>query len=222
MVQGIIIPASESKAVVCAEFATLEDYQRLVGGWIEAVDIPVLNATMYVNEEGPLRGLPFNRRATFPLWFHVPATRGRARLVDNAVPVGGGETAGNRTDLSTAVSQLLLGHGEHNVSTREPGGTRWRSEPEPHEDYLEAIIWATVLQEYAPGPQVRERPVDDNYEKQRHSAHSGGHRRNASPMSVSTAFSICGAMTVHARRSAGGSRGRSVGSAKSKHARLCG
>ena len=33
MVQGIIIPASESKAVVCAEFATLEDYQRLVGGW---------------------------------------------------------------------------------------------------------------------------------------------------------------------------------------------
>ena len=162
MVQGIIIPAADSEPLVGAEFAKLEDYQRVVGGWIEAVDIPDLNATIYVNEEGLLRGLPFNRRATFLWWFHVPASRGRARLVGNAVLAGGVNPAGNSTDLSPAVSKLLLTSGEYNVSTREPGSSRWRSEPEPHEDCLEAIIWATLLQDYAPGLQVRVTPTNDN------------------------------------------------------------
>lgn len=78
MVQGIVIPASDSESLVGAEFAKLEDYQRVVVGWIEAVDIPDLNATIYVNEEGLLRGLLFNWRATFLWWFHVPTSYGRA------------------------------------------------------------------------------------------------------------------------------------------------
>ncbi|MBF4563304.1 DUF3846 domain-containing protein [Microbacterium sp. VKM Ac-2870] len=159
MVHGIIIPASDSEPLVSAEFEKLEDYQRVVGGWIEAVDIPELNATIYVNEEGLLRGLPFNRRATFLWWFHLPVTCGRARLVGNAVLVGGVNPAGNSSDLSRAVSHLLLASGEYNVSTREPGGARWRSEPEPHENYLEAIMWAALLQEYAPSLQVRVTPI---------------------------------------------------------------
>lgn len=161
MVHGIIIPASDSEPLVGVEFAKLEDYQRVVGGWIEAVDIPSIDATMYVNEEGLLRGLPFNRRATFLWWFHMPASRGRAQLVGNAVLVGGVNSAGSSTDLSPAVSQLLLGSGGCNVSTREPGSARWRSEPEPREDYLEAIVWATLLQEYAPGLEVRVTPTSD-------------------------------------------------------------
>ncbi|MFC7925163.1 DUF3846 domain-containing protein [Microbacterium laevaniformans] len=161
MVRGIIIPAGELEPLVGAEFAKLGDYQRVVGGWIEAVDIPDLNATLYVNEEGLLRGLPFNRRATFLWWFHVPASRGRGRLVGNAALVGGVNSAGNSTDLSPAVSKLLIGSEECNVSTREPDSKRWRAEPEPHEDYLEAIIWATLLQEYVPGLQVRVTSTSD-------------------------------------------------------------
>ncbi|APZ35620.1 hypothetical protein BOH66_16310 [Microbacterium aurum] len=162
MVHGIIIPASDSEPLVGVEFAKLEDYQRVVGGWIEAVDIPSIDATMYVNEEGLLRALPFNRRATFLWWFHVPASRGHAQLDGNAVLVGGVNSAGHSTDLSPAVSKLLLGAGECNVSTREPDSKRWRSEPDVHEDYLEAIIWATLLQEYAPGLQVRVTPTSDS------------------------------------------------------------
>jgi len=35
-----------------------------VDGWIEAVDVPNLGITIYVNEEGVLRHLPFNPRAS--------------------------------------------------------------------------------------------------------------------------------------------------------------
>lgn len=125
MVQGIIIPAVDSEPLVGAEFAKLEDYRRVVGGWIEAVDIPDLNSTIYVNEEGQLRRLPFNRRATFLWWLHVPSSRGCARLVGNAVLVGGVNSAGDSSDLPPAISKLLLGSGECNVSTREPDSRRW-------------------------------------------------------------------------------------------------
>ena len=42
---------------------TLEELQRLVGGYIERV--PMSNGkSMYVNEEGKLNGLPYNEKAT--------------------------------------------------------------------------------------------------------------------------------------------------------------
>lgn len=94
----------------------------------------------------------------------MPSSRGGARLVGNAVLVGGVNSVGDSTDLSPAVSKLLLGSGECSVSTREPDSKRWRSEPEPHEDYLEAIIWATLLQDYAPRLQVRVAPIEPNQE----------------------------------------------------------
>ena len=67
MVQGIIIPADNTAPLTTRTLDSLEDYPRAVGGWFEAVDIPDLGVTMYVNEEGLIRDLPFNRRATF-LW----------------------------------------------------------------------------------------------------------------------------------------------------------
>ncbi|WP_271171105.1 hypothetical protein, partial [Microbacterium laevaniformans] len=103
---------------------------------------------------------PFTFRAPKVTRIHAPPTH--AQLVGNAVLVGGVNSAGHSTDLSPAVSKLLLGSGECNVSTREPDSKRWRSEPDVHEDYLEAIIWATLLQEYAPGLQVRVTPTSDS------------------------------------------------------------
>lgn len=49
--------------------STLSQLQELVGGWIEPVTIPSFipdaeRGTGYVNEEGKIRGLPVNWRAT--------------------------------------------------------------------------------------------------------------------------------------------------------------
>lgn len=98
MVQGIIIPADNTAPLTTATLDSHADYQRALGGWIEAVDIPNLGVTMYVNEEGLIRDLPFNRRAT-SLWrFHVPQARD-ARLVDDIAVVELTDDEGEDTEL---------------------------------------------------------------------------------------------------------------------------
>jgi len=155
MVHGILIPASDSRPLALQPFDRLEDYQLAVNGWIEAVDIPDIVATLYVNEEGLLRQLPYNRRATFLWWFHAPAARGHTRLVGDAVLVGLPDSDGASTNIPTGIARRLLERTPFTVSIREPSDARWHPSPVDHEDYLEAIIWATLLMEHAPGLQVR-------------------------------------------------------------------
>ncbi|MEV8239515.1 hypothetical protein AB0O90_04720 [Microbacterium testaceum] len=77
MVQGIIIiPADNSAPLRASRLHSLEDHLRAVGGWIEAVDIPDLGVTMYVNEEGLIRDLLSTAapHSCGDSTFHKPAT----------------------------------------------------------------------------------------------------------------------------------------------------
>lgn len=153
MVLGIIIPADNTALLRTARLDSLEDYLRAVGGWIEAVDIPALGVTMYVNEEGLIRDLPFNRRATFLWRFHVPQARD-ARLVGDVAVVGLTDSEGENTELPIELRQRLLEPGIYRVRTREQGGSRWHEEPVDHDD-IETVIWAALLQEMSPNLEVR-------------------------------------------------------------------
>lgn len=108
MVQGIVIPADAESPLRRRDFARLEAYQAAVGGWIEAVDLLNFGVTIYVNEEGLLRHLPLNSRASFLWWYHVPEMRQKAMLVGDAVPIGLPDRNGNSTDLPDAVREILL------------------------------------------------------------------------------------------------------------------
>jgi len=154
MVQGIIIPADNTVPLRTATLDSLEDFQRAVGGWIEAVDIPVLGVTMYVNEEGLIRDLPFNRRATFLWRFHVPQARD-ARLVGDVAVVGLIDDEGENTELPSEFRRRLTEPGLYRVRTRERGRTRWHEEPIDRDDYLETVVWAALLQEISPALEVR-------------------------------------------------------------------
>lgn len=160
MVQGILIPAVDAQPPRQQSFGELEDYQRAVGGWIEAVDLPSMGATLFVNEEGLLRGLPFNRRATFIWWHCVPQARGRARLVGDAALVGAPDRSGESTGLPPVLMASLLDNEcAYVVETRLPNDTRWRPGSEPHEEWIEAVVWATLLQDHVPDLRVRIRPL---------------------------------------------------------------
>lgn len=155
MVHGILIPASESNTPELRQFHELEDYQTAVGGWIEAVDIPDLHVTMYVNEAGLIRGLPFNRRATFLWCHHVPEIRNRVRLVGDAVLVGWPDEDGNTTSLPAHVQALLLGGDLYRVQVRALGSAEWRDDLAPAQHYLEAVVWACLIQEVSPQYETR-------------------------------------------------------------------
>lgn len=160
MVQGIIIPADNTAPLRAATLESLADYQQAVGGWIEAVDIPDLGVTMYVNEEGLIRDMPFNRRATFLWRFHVPRAY-EARLVGDVAVVGLTDDEGESTELPSELRQRLLQPGVYRVRSREHAEGRWHEEPVDRDDYLETVVWATLLREMSPTLEVRITHVED-------------------------------------------------------------
>jgi hypothetical protein len=79
--------------------------QTYVGGYIEAVTAG--NVTFWINEEGKLRGLPINRRAT-ALWYHLePAARGMDVLVGRVIVTGGADDEGHTESVDPEVLNLL-------------------------------------------------------------------------------------------------------------------
>lgn len=155
MVQGIIIPASDAEDMRTIELAELEDYQRAVDGWIEAVDLLSFGCTMFLNEEGLIRGLPYNRRATYLWWYHVPQARGQARLAGDAVLVGLPARDGRSTDVPTVVRELMLGAAVCQVELQRLHSDQWRAVPSDPQTYIEAIVGATLRMEYAPERSLR-------------------------------------------------------------------
>jgi len=70
MTKALLIPVEgplEEIELVPDGGAQLDQLQQLVGGYIQAVNLPEQiesDATAYINEEGKLTGLPLNRRAS--------------------------------------------------------------------------------------------------------------------------------------------------------------
>lgn len=150
MVTGLLIPATAGDPIEQRDFATLEDYQTAVGGWSEAVDLPSIGVTIYVNEEGLLRHLPFNSRASFLWWYHVPEARQKAMLVGDAVVVGFPDQGGSSTDIPREVIDTLTRADLWRVEVRVNGDPHWRHNQVTYDDYFEALVWAMVTLERVP------------------------------------------------------------------------
>jgi hypothetical protein len=146
MVRGVI-PAVDSHDLTACDAVELEDYQRAVGGWIEAVDLPAFGSTLFVNEEGVLRGLPFNRRATFLWWFHVPDARKQARLVGDALLVGLPDADGEATDLPDVALRALLSDELWHLELRGGPDDAWSRDPSGKQSYIEAVVWSVLVGE---------------------------------------------------------------------------
>ncbi|WP_405217767.1 DUF3846 domain-containing protein [Agrococcus sp. Ld7] len=168
MVSGIYVPADADQPLEQREFATFDDLAAAVDGWTTTVDLLDLGVTIYVNEEGLLRHLPFNSRASFLWWYHVPRTRQQAMLVGNAVLVGLPGRDGKDTDLPDAVRELLLAPVAYGVEVCRGVDSKWHTSPVTYPDYWEAIIWAMVLLERLDDvEEVRVVPVDPEGAEQR-------------------------------------------------------
>lgn len=167
MVKGIYVPADDNKSLEVRELTKLEDYRAAVDGWIEAVDVPALGVTVYVNEEGLIRRLPFNPRASFLWWYHVPGAH-RAMLVGDVIVVGAPDENGDSTDVQDEIVDLLTVAREYAVAIRIGGSSTlsesdgklssillplthgdpsWCLSLTRHENYFSAAAWAVVFRE---------------------------------------------------------------------------
>lgn len=181
MPKGLYVPHDPSEPVEVREFASIEDYQEAVQGWIDPVRIDDLNVVVYVNDEGLLQHMPFNSRVTFLLWYHVRSTFNELRLVGDAVIVGQGDD-GDVADVPERVVSLLTGTGGFAVLVRiedqeamlgfrgsYPAGTvlplaqgdpTWFVSQARYETYGEASVWALVLSErWSASAEIRVVPI---------------------------------------------------------------
>ncbi|MDF1478794.1 DUF3846 domain-containing protein [Leifsonia sp. H3M29-4] len=147
MVTGIVIPADANEPVREIDTAVPDAIATAVGGLMEAVDLHGLRVTVYVNESGLLQHLPFNSRASFLWWYHVPSARQRAMLVGDAVIVGLPDDNGADTEVSTTARELLLSPRRFRVEVRTADDPTWHRNRATYPNYWEAIVWAMVLLE---------------------------------------------------------------------------
>jgi hypothetical protein len=106
----VTVPADPSQPVhwqALPDGDALEFAQRAVGGYIEAVAFEDL--ILYCNEEGKIRGLPANARAT-ALWHHLAGGPTGDVLMGDVLVVGRDatpDTIGLRPDQIESIAALL-------------------------------------------------------------------------------------------------------------------
>ena len=160
MVTALVIPTAEGAPITECEVNNLEDYQAVVGGWIEPVDIPALGVTVYVHEEGLRLNLALNTRATLLWWYFVPEARQSAMLVGPALITGLPNRSGDSTDVPSEVGSMLAHPGEWRVEVRTIGDSKWYRNQTTYSDYFEALVWAMVtLERWTAAADTRVVPV---------------------------------------------------------------
>ncbi len=105
---GIVIPADESAEPFEQQFEGLPGYHEVVGGWVEAVHLEQAKLTLFVNEEGKVRGLPLNRRATALWWLLDRMARERDELVGDVVLIGAANGQSTSTEAPRDLAHLIL------------------------------------------------------------------------------------------------------------------
>lgn len=62
---GKVVPHGAEVALDIHEPLEADDCQQVVGGWIQATDVPSLGVMVFVNEAGRLQHMSANSRMTF-------------------------------------------------------------------------------------------------------------------------------------------------------------
>lgn len=161
MVTGIVIPHETRIAAFEHQFGDLVDYQAAVGGYVEPVYLADARVTLLANEEGKVRQLPVNRRATCLWWLLHPETRGHDVLVGDVVLIGSTRGHGSTTAVPAFLDHLLKHPGRFTIEVRtKEDPAHWYDNGQYFEDFFESAIAAINLQErWSQISEIRVTPV---------------------------------------------------------------
>jgi|GEM_PF-2989842 len=104
----------------------LSAYQTLVGGHIQAIHLERPAATMYLNDEGKLEGLPVNHRATALASVHNSAFRGQDFIVGDAFVTGPADARGYDRTVPARYPLLWLEATTFRVEKQLRNAQGWR------------------------------------------------------------------------------------------------
>jgi hypothetical protein len=133
VITAIAIPADIHQPLRRAEITPTDSnaYRSLVGGNLEVLGLDDPPASLYLNEEGKLDGLPFNHRATSLLWMHNPDFRGKDVIYGDSFIVGPVDEDGQELSAPEELQTLLL------------DTPRYRVEVSMHDEhwYTNQLVW---------------------------------------------------------------------------------
>ncbi|CPZ28442.1 Domain of uncharacterised function (DUF3846) [Mycobacteroides abscessus] len=138
---GISIPSDVKEPLVAKNFHSLSDYQRAVGGYIEAISLGHRGIGFFANEEAKLIGLRFNWRATMLWWLHQFPDRSNDAICGDVVLVGPADERGATQSLPDWLRLLLLTASTFAVEVKETETTGWQRTSHVFTDYFDACSW---------------------------------------------------------------------------------
>lgn len=109
-ITGIIVPADPDSDItqVVFERGDLEYMQRVVGGYVEATDMPRVKATIWSNDEGAIIKLPVNVRASEFLYKFAPEHEGHNIMFGDVLITGLPDKDGDTQSVTAVVQRYLL------------------------------------------------------------------------------------------------------------------
>ena len=145
MVTGIVIPHETRLSLQKIEFQTLTDYQTAVGGYIEMVRMNGHPLVIVADEDGKVKRLPINRRATCLWWLLNPTGLGKDFLVGD-VAILGAKRAGVMNDVPATLLALLLETPRYQVQVcLSRQHSSWVQIGHSYDDFFEATMHAIDL-----------------------------------------------------------------------------
>ncbi|WP_433269000.1 DUF3846 domain-containing protein [Actinosynnema sp. CS-041913] len=129
MLTAIVIPADERQPIRQQQIEPhdLNAYRQIVGGNLEVVALDRPSASLYLNEEGKLRELPVNPRASVLAWVHNSALRATGDvIVGPAFIVGPTDGHGDDQSAPLGLVDLLFGTTRFRVQVLTGATRQWR------------------------------------------------------------------------------------------------
>jgi uncharacterized protein DUF3846 len=164
VITAIVIPVDLDQPVRRQHLhkSDLDGYRQIVGGNLEAVTLVTPPASLYLNEEGKLDGLPFNHRATALLWAHNSAYRDRDVVVGPAFIVGPPDRRGDDTSAPDGLVDLLFNTERYRIQVQTVGTSGWHCNDVVFTDWFAAYQWVLDLaQRWTLVAEVRVIPAPD-------------------------------------------------------------
>jgi uncharacterized protein DUF3846 len=151
-ISAIVIPADPREPIRLEQFAAddLAAKQRLVGGYIEVVRLSYPPALLYMNEEGKLRGLPSNARATALWWVHDIRFLGQDHIQGDAFVLGPPSTDGESISAPDDLVQLLTQTPSYTTQARTRDESTWNGNGQVYDDWFATYTDAIHLAERWP------------------------------------------------------------------------
>lgn len=147
MLTAIVIPADPAEPARLQQLnkRDVDAFRALVGDHLQVLNLERPAATMYLNDEGKLDGLPFNPRATALLWAHNPAFREEDVIAGDAFIVGVPDRHGDDTSAPTELVDLLFHTKRYRVLVQGEGDEKFYGHLRPFDSWFEAYGFGVHL-----------------------------------------------------------------------------